>query len=99
MTEQEYDDLIAPMLEAVAQKVADLGGKMVARVEWKPFEAGVTLAPPSPEKMESGSMVMAAYACLCRGNADSLFIKLARMPGAQDSLVLRGLAQKLDAMN
>src|SRR5690554_1481194 len=41
-TEQEYDEIIAPMLLEVARKVSELGMSLIARVEWEPGESGIT---------------------------------------------------------
>ena len=44
MTEDDYDSEIAPALAELANRVKDLGGSFVARVEWEPGEAGITSA-------------------------------------------------------
>ncbi len=41
-TEAEYDEIIAPMLLAVASRCKELGMSLVARVEWSPEESGIT---------------------------------------------------------
>lgn len=73
MTEQEYDEQIAPMLAKVAEKVSAMGGSMVARVEWAKDEAGITHIGIT-EKSVVGQQ-LTDLAALCRGNFDLLCIE------------------------
>lgn len=71
-TEQEYDDIIAPMLLEVAKKCDELGMSLVARVEWGPGEAGITQIG----KMESVAQVFTQLAAHSRGNVDAALLGL-----------------------
>lgn len=73
MTEQEYDEQIAPMLAEVAKKVSAMGGSMVARVEWAKDEAGITHIGIT-EQSGVGQQ-LTDLAALCRGNFDLLCIE------------------------
>ena len=76
MTEQDYDEQIAPLLADIANKIGELGGSIVARVEWAPDESGTT-ALGVTEKSGIGQ-ILVAHAATCNGNLDSLYITLAR---------------------
>lgn len=76
MTEQEYDEQIAPALAEIARKVAALGGSMVARVEWQKGDAGTTIAGVS--EASGVAQQLAGLAALCNGNFDQLIIGAAR---------------------
>ena len=90
-TEQQYDEIIAPMLAAVAEKCKELGMALVARVEWQPGEAGVTMMG---DNEWSGHQRLALYACLARGNIDRLCLKLIMLRGAEQSLFLAPFMNK-----
>ena len=92
-TEQQYDEIIAPMLAAVAEKCKELGMALVARVEWQPGEAAVTMMG---DNEWSGHQRLAFYACLARGNIDRLCLKLIKLPGAEQSLFLAPFMNKED---
>ena len=68
--EEDYDNIIAPMLLEVAQKCDALGFSLVARVEWEPGNAGITQIGNGPD---TGAAQQLAYAAaMCRGNVDAL---------------------------
>ncbi len=75
-TEQEYDDIIVPMLAEVAQRCDDLGMSLIARVEWSPDEAGITQIGIGDEA--GIGQKLAQLAVHCRGNFDSLYISAAK---------------------
>lgn len=74
-TEQEYDDIIAPMLAEVAEKAAILGMTLVARVEWEPGEAGITQI--GPQDISIGQR-MAWFAAHSQGNIDKMLLSMQR---------------------
>ena len=75
-TEEEYDEIIAPMLADVATRCVELGMSLVARVEWRPGHAGITNIGVGPD---SGvPQRMAAYAALSQGNLDNMVISMKR---------------------
>ena len=74
-TEQEYDEILAPMLAEVAQKSADLGMSFVARVEWEPGEAGITQI--GPQDISIGQR-MAWFAVHSQGNIDKMILSMQR---------------------
>lgn len=90
-TEEQYDTIIAPMLAAVSEKCKELGMVMVARVEWEPGEAGISMIG---DNLWSGGQMLAYYAALARGNVDSLCITLSKQKGAEGSIFLRPFIKK-----
>jgi hypothetical protein len=90
MTEQEYDTLIEPKLKELAEHVMQLGGSLVARVEWAPGEAGITHAGVTNA---SGAAQRLAYiAALCRGNLDHLVITAMKTMDTSATMVARFMA-------
>lgn len=85
-TEQQYDEIIAPMLLEVAKKCHELGMVIVARVEWEPGECGITQIG---NQEWSGQQMLAHLACHARGNIDLLCMTLTKKPGADNSVFLR----------
>jgi len=73
-TEQEYDDIIAPMLADVARRAEELGMSILARVEWEPGETGITQAG----SMASVGQNMAYYAIHSHGNIDKMILSMQR---------------------
>lgn len=84
-TEQQYDEIIAPLLAHVALECQRLGMVMVARVEWEPGECGVTQIGNNGW---SGGQKLAWMAAHSRGNIDALCMRLLREPGADQSVFL-----------
>ncbi len=84
-TEQQYDDVIAPMLARVAEECAKLGMAMVARVEWEPGEAGITQIG---DNRWSGGQKLAWMAAHSHGNIDRLCMSLLKEKGADQSVFL-----------
>lgn len=76
MTEQEYDEVIAPALAEIALKIEKMGGSIVARVEWEPDESGITHIGVS--KQSGVGQQLALLAALCRGNIDLLMMEAAK---------------------
>ena len=74
-TEQEYDEIIAPMLADVAKRCDELGMSLIARVEWEPDEAGITQIGIGDDA--GIGQKLAQLAVHCRGNFDSLYISAA----------------------
>lgn len=73
-TEQEYDEIIAPMLADIAKKADELGMSLLARVEWQPGESGITQIGP----MDSIGQKMTQYAAHSHGNIDKMLLSLVR---------------------
>lgn len=91
MTEQEYDEQIAPALAEIANKVAALGGSMVARVEWQKDEAGITCCGISDACGVGQHLTrMAAHS---RGNIDQLFIWVGRQFDLSQTIIGRALGK------
>jgi len=70
-TEQEYDDIIAPMLWDVAKRCDELGMSLIARVEWEPDSSGITQMRIADAGIGQKLAHLAAH---CHGNFDSLCI-------------------------
>ena len=85
-TEQEYDDIIAPLLAEVARRCHDLGMSLIARVEWEPGETGITQIGVGPE---SGiGQRLAHLAMHCDGNIDQLCMEAAKRFDVSQSIFL-----------
>jgi hypothetical protein len=84
MTEQEYDDLIAPKLAEIAGMVKDMGGSLVCRVEWEPGESGITQIGP----MTSAGQWMTQHAAHAHGNIDAMLINLIKRHDVSQSMFL-----------
>ncbi len=84
MTEQNYDDIIAPMLADVARKCAELGMNMIARVEWQPGESGITRIGD----LSSIGQRLTTYAALAHGNIDAVCLALLRECDVSRSIFL-----------
>lgn len=86
-TEQEYDEIIAPLLAKVAKRCDDLGMSLIARVEWKPDEAGVTQIGIGKESGIGQRLThLAAHS---RGNIDTLCIEAIKRFDVSQSIVLQ----------
>lgn len=72
-TEQEYDDIIAPMLAEVANKAKELGMSLIARVEWEPGESGITQIGPMGISI---GQRMAWFAAHSHGNIDKMILSM-----------------------
>jgi hypothetical protein len=76
MSEKQYDEVIAPILAEIANKCAEMGMSIVARVEWEKDGAGITHRGVGPN---SGiAQRMALYAVMSRGNFDGMFMSMKR---------------------
>lgn len=72
-TEQQYDEIVAPLLAEVAKKAGELGMSLIARCEWEPGEAGITrMGDPK----SSVAQALAWYAAHARGNVDLVGIMM-----------------------
>jgi hypothetical protein len=91
MTEQEYDEVIAPMIADIARKVKDMGGSMVARVEWDRDEVGITCIGIT-EKSGAGQQ-LTRFAALSRGNFDALYIAAARHLDMSQTVVWNAMSR------
>lgn len=86
-TEADYDAIIAPMLADVAKRCEELGMSLIARVEWTPGEAGLTIIR---DTANSGvAQRLTEIAAFSRGNIDALCIDAARQFDVSQSIVLR----------
>ena len=83
-TEQEYDDIIAPMLADVAKKCAELGMSLIARVEWEPGESGITQIGT----MTSAGQSLTQIAAHSHGNVDSMCLHLIKTRDVSASIFL-----------
>lgn len=90
-TEQEYDDIIAPMLADVARRCKELGMDLIARVEWEPGNAGITQIGIS-EKSGIGQR-LTQLAAHSRGNIDSMLIAALKQFDCRASLFLHSYAK------
>jgi len=86
VTEQDYDEIIAPMLLEVAKKVNELNGNIVARVEWEPGEGGITL--DGDMKNAGIAQYMTFLAAMSKGNIDSMLINLIKEKDVSQSVFL-----------
>ena len=92
MTEEEYDTIIAPMLADVANRVQELGGSIVARVEWAKDEGGITYLG-----VDGGSGVtqqLTALAALSRGNIDAMMMEAMKRFDCSQSMFLHQYAKR-----
>lgn len=89
--EKKYDEIIAPMLLAVADKCKELGMAMIARVEWEPGECGIT---QMGDNDRSGGQRLAYMAAFSRGNIDFLCMSLLKVKGADQSVFLAPFLKK-----
>ena len=86
MTEQEYDEIIAPMLADIANRVNDLGGSMIARVEWEKDESGITQTGIGDDSGVGQRMTqLAAHS---RGNIDTLCMAVLKRFNCEQSMFL-----------
>lgn len=83
-TEQEYDDIIAPMLAEVARKAHELGMSLIARVEWEPGESGITQIGD----LSSIGQYMTQMAAHSHGNIDKMLLTLIKNRDVSQSMFL-----------
>lgn len=83
-TEQEYDEIIAPMLLEVAKKAKELGMSLVARVEWEPGESGITQIGD----LSSIGQLLTHAAAHSHGNIDALCLHLIKTCNVEQSMFL-----------
>lgn len=88
MTEQEYDDIIAPMLMDVVNKMKELGGgcSLVAKVEWEKGETGSTYYGDFSKV--GITQYMAFMAARCDGNIDEMLMALIKDKDVSASMFL-----------
>jgi hypothetical protein len=85
-TEKQYDEVIAPMLQAVANRCAELGMDLIARVEWEPGESGITQINIGPKSGVGQKMTqLAAHA---HGNVDLFCIEMIKRFDVSQSIFL-----------
>lgn len=83
-TEQQYDEIIAPMLLEVAKKCEELGVSLIARVEWEPGESGITQIGD----FNSIGQYLTLIAAHSHGNIDSLCLNLIKNRDVSQSIFL-----------
>jgi len=84
-TEQEYDDIIAPMLADVAKRCQELGMNLIARVEWEPGESGITkIGIGSDAGIGQKLTELAAHS---HGNLDTIVIEAIRRYDCSQTIV------------
>jgi hypothetical protein len=86
MSEQKYDEIIAPMLAEIAKKCQQLGMNLIARVEWEPGEAGVTEIGIGADAGIAQKLTQ--LAANCRGNIDAFCIEAIKRFDCSQSIVL-----------
>lgn len=91
MTEQEYDEQIAPALAEIAKKIGDMGGSIVARVEWQGGESGITILGVT-EQSDVGQR-LTQIAALCNGNFDQLYMTASRKFDMSQTIVGRFMSR------
>lgn len=84
-TEAEYDEQVAPLLKAAADKAAELGISLVCRAEWDGGDAGFTESGPLAA---SFAQVMTRAASRARGNIDGMLIHLLKHYDCRASMFL-----------
>jgi hypothetical protein len=84
-TEKQYDEIIAPMLRDVAMKCDEMGMALVARVEWKPDESGITQIGNLEASPAQRITHLAAHA---NGNIDALCLAILRQFDVSQSIFL-----------
>lgn len=84
-TEKDYDEIIAPMLLAVAERAKELGMTLVARAEWEPGEGGTTCLGDLASSMP---MIMTRAASMANGNIDSMLMHLIKNYDVSASMFL-----------
>jgi hypothetical protein len=72
-TEQQYDEIVAPLLNEAAKLAGELGMSLVARCEWAPGEAGLTRVG---DPKSSVAQAMAWWAVHARGNFDAVGLEM-----------------------
>ncbi len=83
--EQQYDEIVAPLLNEAAKKAGELGFSLVARCEWEPGEAGLTRVG---DPKSSVGQAMAWWAAHARGNFDSLGLAMLKEYDCSASIFL-----------
>lgn len=83
-TEQEYDEIIAPLLLDVAKKAKELGMSLIARVEWEPGESGITQIGD----LSSIGQLLTHAAAHSHGNVDTLCLHLIKNCDVSHSMFL-----------
>jgi hypothetical protein len=88
-TEQEYDEIIAPMLADVAKRCNEMGMSLIARVEWEPGESGITQIGP----MNSAGQWLTQMAAHSHGNIDKLCFTAIKTKDVSQSIILHNYSQ------
>lgn len=88
-TEAEYDDVIAPMLKAVAERCQEFGMAIVARVEFDGSDGEKTCGVTQVGNDEATvSQRMTQIAAHCGGNFDALGIEMKKRFDCSASIFL-----------
>lgn len=83
--EEQYDEIVAPLLSEAARKAGELGMSLIARVEWEPGEAGITrIGDPK----SSVAQFMTWQAAHSKGNIDGMLLNLIREYDVSASIFL-----------
>lgn len=83
--EEEYDQLVAPLLNEAAKKAQELGFSLICRCEWEPGESGLTRV--GDPKISVGQ-AMAWWAAHVHGNFDALGMQMIREYDVSRSIFL-----------
>jgi len=97
MSEQFYDEEIAPALLALADKAKEHGMTFVARVEWAPGEGGSTFGG---DFSSAGiAQVMTALSARSNGNVDGVLLELIKRFNVSASIFLAAHNQHPEPSN
>jgi hypothetical protein len=83
-TEEQYDEIIAPMMLAVAKRCEELGMSLIARIEWEPGESGITQIGD----MNSAGQWLTQMAAHSHGNIDKLCLIAVKTKDVSASMFL-----------
>lgn len=84
-TEQQYDEIVAPLLAEAAKKAGKLGMSLIARCEWAPGEYGLTrIGDPK----SSAAQYLAWCAAHAKGNFDAVGMAMLREYDCSASVLL-----------
>lgn len=89
-TEQQYDEIIAPMMLEIAKKCEELGMSLIARIEWEPGESGIT----QTGSFASVGQYLTHIAAHSHGNIDKLCLTLLKNRDVSQSIFLHGYAKE-----
>lgn len=78
MSEQIYDEQIAPLLKQAADICTRHGLSLAAACEYAPGDTGLTFTGPVDKSTTGATMYLADLAVRARGNVDALMLAVMR---------------------